>query len=49
LIHSWLAVQETPGTPMGLAITKRYLNTDDENCQVFIDWLKRLFNQKTPS
>jgi hypothetical protein len=42
-IHSWLAVQETPGTPMGLAITKRYLDTNDENCQIFISWLKRLF------
>lgn len=44
LIHSWLAVQETPGTPMGLAITKRYLDSDEATCQVFVDWLRRLFD-----
>jgi hypothetical protein len=42
-IHSWLALQETPGTPMGLAITKRYLTTDEEICLCLIDWLKELF------
>ena len=26
LIHTWLAWQEEPGTPLGLAITKRYLD-----------------------
>jgi hypothetical protein len=43
LIHSWLAVQEAPGTPLGLSITKRYLTTDVEVCKLFIDWLKELF------
>lgn len=42
-IHSWLALQEDPGTPMGLAITKRYLTTDQEICLRLIDWLKKLF------
>jgi len=32
LIHAWLALQEDPGTPMGLAITKRYLSTDAAKC-----------------
>jgi len=43
-IHTWLAWQENPGTPMGLSITKRYLSTDDEVCQRFVNWLKSLFS-----
>jgi hypothetical protein len=31
-IHTWLAWQENPGTPMGAGITKRYLTTDEETC-----------------
>jgi len=42
-IHSWLSWQEDPGTPMGLSITKRYLTTDNENCERLINWLKKLF------
>ena len=42
-IHSYLAVQEDPGTPMGLAITKRYLTTDEKNCLNLINWLKKTF------
>lgn len=43
LIHTWLAWQEDPGTPMGWAITKHYLTTDLALCQRFVDWLNRLF------
>lgn len=46
LIHTWLAVQENPGTPMGLAITKKYLSTDHEICLRFIQWLDTLFNEQ---
>ena len=42
-IHSWLSWQEDPGTPMGLSITKRYLTTDNENCNRLVNWLQRLF------
>ena len=42
-IHSWLALQESPGTPMGLSITKRYLTTDNETCTKLIDWLRMLY------
>ncbi len=45
VIHSWLAVQEDPGTPMGLSITKRYLTTDEKNCSSFVQWLNNLFNK----
>jgi hypothetical protein len=43
IIHSWLSVQEDPGTPMGLSITKRYLTTDDKTCKDLIDWLIDLY------
>jgi hypothetical protein len=43
-IHTWLAWQEAPGTPMGLAITKKYLSTNDKVlCNLFISWLNSLF------
>ena len=42
-IHAWLAYQENPGTPMGLSITKKYLTTDNANCQLLIAWLTKLF------
>lgn len=43
LIHTWLAWQEDPGTPVGLSITKKYLTTDEETCNKFVNWLKELF------
>lgn len=43
-IHSWLACQSDPGTPLGQSITKKYLDTDTEICQTFISWLNNLFN-----
>lgn len=42
-IHSWLALQEAPGIPMGQAITRKYLTTDTEDFKVFLEWLKNLF------
>jgi hypothetical protein len=42
-IHTWLAWQEDPGTPMGLSITKRYLSADSDTCRHFVDWLTELF------
>jgi hypothetical protein len=43
LIHTWLAWQEDPGTPMGSSITKRYLSTESDICNTFIDWLSETF------
>ena len=43
LIHTWLAWQEDPGTPMGLSITKKYLNADNETSLEFANWLRELF------
>lgn len=43
LIHTWLAWQETPGMPMGQAITARVLSYDSAIALVFVAWLKRKF------
>ncbi len=43
-IHTWLAWQETPGQPMGLAITAHALKHDQEIAQKFVGWLNKLFN-----
>lgn len=44
-IHTWLAWQEDPGTPMGLAITKKYLNADAKSVIPFLSWLAGIFAQ----
>ena len=43
-IHSWLALQKEPGTPLGSSITRNYLTTDNKICKQFINWLLELFN-----
>lgn len=43
-IHTFLAWQEDPGTPMGLAITKKYLAPDSPRCKPFLNWIKDLFD-----
>jgi hypothetical protein len=43
-IHTWLAWQETPGAPMGLSITRKYLTTDGETCSRLMTWLQDLFH-----
>jgi hypothetical protein len=43
LIHSWLAVQEEPGRPMGQAISAKYLDPNLDYAIPFVDWLRRLF------
>jgi hypothetical protein len=42
-IHTWLSWQEDPGTPMGLAITKKYLDSENELCLEFLNWIKKLY------
>jgi len=43
-IHTWLAWQETPGQPMGQAITAQVLSHNQPLAQAFTNWLKLLFN-----
>ena len=42
-IHTWLAWQEEPGTQLGLAITRRYLDPESPVAQRFVEWVRRLF------
>lgn len=42
-IHNWLAWQEPPGCPMGIAVTKRLFDLDAELCRSFVSWTERLF------
>ena len=42
-IHTWLAWQDDPGTPLGLAITKRYLDGDVPQVHNLMNWIRRLF------
>ncbi len=48
LIHTWLAWQEEPGTPLGLAITKGYFDANASYAQQFIAWVRQLFDLGTP-
>jgi hypothetical protein len=43
-IHTWLAWQEEPGTPLGLSIKKKYLTITPAECTAFISWVNKLFN-----
>jgi hypothetical protein len=43
-VHTWLAWQEEPGTPLGQAITKRYLDANAPHAQRLIEWICRLFD-----
>lgn len=42
-IHTYLAWQKDPGTPLGLAITKQYFDANAQSAQQFIDWVRRLY------
>ena len=43
LLHTWLAWQDDPGTPLGQAITKRYFDPDVPRVGQLLAWLARLF------
>ncbi|MDP9373616.1 MAG: hypothetical protein M3Q65_14425 [Chloroflexota bacterium] len=44
LIHTWLAWQETPGQPLGQAITAEALDSNLPLARAFVAWLRRLFD-----
>lgn len=48
-IHAYLAWQEDPGKPFGLALTAKYLQPLNPHCEIFVNWLKRLFIGKENS
>jgi hypothetical protein len=43
-LHTFLAWQDEPGTPIGLAITAQILSAESDLCNLFIAWLRKLFN-----
>jgi hypothetical protein len=47
-IHTWLAWQEFPGSPMGQAITKGDLSASAPLAEAFVSWLRRLMVSDTP-
>jgi len=47
-LHTWLAWQEEPGTPMGQAITKKYVNADAPHALRFIAWFRNVFDLEIP-
>lgn len=48
LIHTWLAWQEEPGSPMGQAIGKRDLDGNAPAALGFLHWLRRLMVDDDP-
>jgi|SRR5215213_10339294 len=47
-IHTWLAWQESPGSPMGQAITKGDLDGRAPLAEAFVAWLRRLMVSDAP-
>ena len=47
-IHTWLAWQESPGSPMGQAITKGDLDARAPLAEAFVGWLRRLMVSDAP-
>lgn len=43
-IHTYLSWQEDPGSPIGLSITKKVLNPEQEIAKRYVDWLINLFS-----
>ncbi len=43
-VHTWLAWQEEPGTPLGQALRKGYLQIDAPPAQTLAAWLRSLFS-----
>lgn len=47
-LYAWLATCQKPPY-IGFAISNCELNVQTPNCQLFVDWLTRLFAQSTPA
>lgn len=43
VLYSWLAWQEEPGRPFGIALKAGLFETDSEDALRFIAWFNRLF------
>ena len=45
MLHTWLAWQEEPGLPYGVAIKAKYFGNDSPVAQAFVAWYKRVFRE----
>lgn len=43
MIHAWLAWQEAPGVPYGVAMQAHYFQHDSDLANRFVAWFKRLY------
>lgn len=43
VVRTWLAWQEEPGLPYGLAVSKHYFRHDTDIAVAFVRWFKRVF------
>lgn len=43
-VHTWLAWQKEPGKPMGQAITKHFFDYTSPYAQLFVSWIRQLFD-----
>jgi hypothetical protein len=43
VLHTWLAWQDEPGLPVGIALKAGFFETDNENALRFVSWFNRLF------
>jgi hypothetical protein len=48
LVHSYLALQDEPGRPLGQAITANSLRGESDSALKFVTWLRRLFVPEAP-
>lgn len=46
-IHTWLAWQENPGRPIGLAIRQGFFDPNAALAEIFVEWIRRLFEIPT--
>ena len=42
-LHTWLAWQQRPGVPYGLAITARYFSHNSPAALAFVEWFRHVF------
>lgn len=45
LVHTWLAWQDKPRLPLGLAVSRGYFDPHAQPAQSFVHWFRRVFEQ----
>ena len=48
-LHCWLAWQNTPGLPYGIAVKAEFFQTDTELAERFVAWFRRLYEPAPPA